>query len=242
MHLPKSRWYAFASHFGLSLLIFLALLLVITLLWYPGALFTAAGGWQGIKIIVGVDLVIGPLLTLIIYNTAKPRKLLYMDLLVIALIQLSCLAAGIFIVFDERPLAVTYVHDKFYVLKKSDFIGAGKDTESLGLPMMTPKMFYVDLSELAESKKGEETIAALHEMVGKHLIFRTDLYRPIPEDQSKLDLVFRYNQQPHHSDHHQSCITVELITAYHAGVACYDRENHRLDSFIDTEKTAAATN
>jgi hypothetical protein len=242
MHLPKSRWYAFATHFALSLLIFLVLLLIIALLWYPGALFSAAGGWQGIKIIIGVDLVIGPLLTLIIYNVAKPRKLLYMDLLVIALIQLSCLAAGIFIVFDERPVAVTYVHDKFYVLKKSDFIGAGIDTESLGLHLMTPKIFYVDLSELAGSKKGEETIAALHEMVGKHLIFRTDLYRPIPEDQSKLDLVFRYNQQPHHPDHRQSCISVEFLSAYHAGVVCYDREDHRLGSFIDTESKVPAPN
>ena len=132
MQLPKNRWYAFASHFALSLLIFLALLLVITLLWYPGALLSAAGGWQGIRIVIGVDLVIGPLLTLIIYNTAKPRKLLYMDLMIIAMIQLSCLAAGTFIVFDERPVAVTYVNDKFYTLKKSDFIKAGIDTESLG--------------------------------------------------------------------------------------------------------------
>ncbi len=242
MQLPKNRWYAFASHFALSLLIFFALLLVITLLWYPGALFSAAGGWQGIRIIIGVDLVIGPLLTLIIYNTAKPRKLLYMDLLIIALIQLSCLAAGVFIVFDERPVAVTYVDNKFYVLKKSDFIGAGIESESLGLPLMTPKMFYVDLSELASSKEDEETIAALHKMVGKHLLFRTDLYQPIPKDQAKLEEVFRYNQQPRHPDHRQSCVSVEILTAYHAGVVCYDRQNHRLSSFIDTESKVPAAN
>ena len=237
MHLPKNRWYAFATHFGLSLLIFIGLLLVVTLLWYPGALFSAAGGWEGIRVIVGVDLVIGPLLTLIIYNLAKPQRLLYLDLLVIALIQFSCLAAGVFIVFDERPVAVTYAHDKFYALKKSDFIKAGKDTEPLGLHLTTPKTFHVDLSGLSkESNVNKETIAALYEMSGKALVDRTDLYRPIPADQALLDNVFLYNRQPRHPDHQQSCITVELLTAYHSGVACYDRKDHRLKSFIEVKK------
>ena len=103
-------------------------------------------------------------------------------------------------------------------------------------------MFYVDLSELAGSKKDEEIIASLHKMAGKDLLFRTDLYQPIPKDQAKLDLVFRYNRQPRHPEHRQSCISVEILTAYQSGVICYDQEDYRLGSFIDTESKVPATN
>ena len=59
-----SRFSAFSIHFGISLLIFAALSAVILLVWYPGYFFELDGGWEGLRIIIGVDLVLGPLLTL----------------------------------------------------------------------------------------------------------------------------------------------------------------------------------
>ena len=233
MNLPKNRWLAFASHFGISLLIFLALLLLIVFFWYPGALFAAAGGWQGIRIVVGVDLVLGPLLTLIVYDIAKPRQVLFRDLLVIALIQLSCLAGGVYVVFDERPVAVTYVHDKFYVLKNSDFIKSGTDLSTLDLNLMTPKIFYTELSKLSdEGGVDAASIVTLSNLVGKDLAYRTDLYALFPDTPREAAVVFSDNKMPKYQEHSTACVTAELVTAFGSGIVCFDVEAQSFEKFV----------
>jgi hypothetical protein len=234
MNLPKNRWLAFASHFGISLLIFLALLLLIVFFWYPGALFAAAGGWQGIRIVAGVDLVLGPLLTLIVYDIAKPRKVLFRDLLIIALIQLSCLTAGVYVVFDERPVAVTYVHDKFYVLKKSDFIKSGTDPKTLGLNLMTPKIFYTDLTQLSDkSGVDAETIVKMYSLAGKDLAYRTELYALFHDTRQEAATVFGDNKLSQYRDHRADCVTVELVTAFGGGIVCFDVEAQSFEEFVN---------
>ena len=107
MHLNSlrkiNRYQACLTHFGISLILFLFLLSIIIFVWYPGDLIHA-GGWQGIKIVAGVDLVLGPLLTLVIYNPMK--KSLPFDLFVIAMIQISALGYGVWNVYNEKPEAL----------------------------------------------------------------------------------------------------------------------------------------
>ena len=54
-----SRFKAFSIHFAISFVIFLILLYFILVQWYPQPLFSTDGGWRVIRIIVGVDLVLG---------------------------------------------------------------------------------------------------------------------------------------------------------------------------------------
>ncbi|KAB0769044.1 hypothetical protein F7O87_33620, partial [Pseudomonas aeruginosa] len=68
VHFAGSRWRAFFIHLLISLAIFIVLLAIICLWWYPGALFEIAGGWQGVRIVAAVDMVLGPLLTLVVYD------------------------------------------------------------------------------------------------------------------------------------------------------------------------------
>ena len=64
-----SRWKAGGLHFLISLAIFLGLLAVIVLQWYPGILFNIDSGWAGLQLVIGVDLIAGPLLTLVVFKT-----------------------------------------------------------------------------------------------------------------------------------------------------------------------------
>ena len=50
---------AFILHLVLSLLIFSSLIYVMALYWFPGELFFLDGGWQGLKLVAMVDLVLG---------------------------------------------------------------------------------------------------------------------------------------------------------------------------------------
>ncbi|WP_221799358.1 hypothetical protein [Oceanobacter mangrovi] len=106
MHLASfNRYQAFGIHFGLSLLIFLGLVALVFTVWYPGVLFDADNGWQqALLMIAGVDLVLGPLLTLLVYNPAK--KSLKMDLSIIAAFQFCALVGGIYTVNSARPVGL----------------------------------------------------------------------------------------------------------------------------------------
>ena len=87
-----NRWKAFGIHLAISLVVFLALLGIIILLWYPGILFSIDGGWEGLKIVMGVDVVLGPLLTLVVFKVGKPG--LKFDLTCIAVAQIACMVTG----------------------------------------------------------------------------------------------------------------------------------------------------
>lgn len=102
---------AFSIHLSISASIFFVILYFIVFHWYPQPFFTTDGGWQGIRIIAGVDMVLGPLLTLIVFKPGKPS--LKFDMSVIALIQTAALISGTWVVFKERPLAVVFADDKF---------------------------------------------------------------------------------------------------------------------------------
>jgi len=230
MNIPKNRWSAFAVHFGFSLLIFIALLGIILLFWYPGALFATAGGWQGIQIVVGVDLVLGPLLTLIVYNLDKPRRLLYRDLAIIGAIQLSCLSAGVYIVYTERPVAVIFSIDKFYALKKSEFIANGKDPKTLHLGWLSPTFFQVNLQ--ASSREEAKLIEQLNALAGKSALFRTDLYGPLPRSVTEAKTTLAFSSQPQASRCPEQCLTAELVTAYAQGSVCFDPAKQCLEKFV----------
>ncbi|MCY0964287.1 hypothetical protein [Parathalassolituus penaei] len=106
MHLTQlNRFKAAGIHFGISLAIFIALVIMVFTVWYPGILSKVDTGWhRALLLIAGVDLVLGPLLTLIVFNPAK--KSLRFDLAVIAIAQLSALVAGLYTVHTTRPLAL----------------------------------------------------------------------------------------------------------------------------------------
>lgn len=138
-----NRWQAFLAHLGISFIIFIALLAVITLVWYPGV-FIHMGGWQGIKIVAAVDLVLGPILTLIVFNPAK--KSLPVDLSIIAIIQLCCLGYGVWAIDQQRPITQVLFDETLYVISKSQYKTGGIPLDFLDtLPGPTPKKILLDL-------------------------------------------------------------------------------------------------
>jgi hypothetical protein len=96
------------SHLLLSAFIFSVIISALLFIWYPAPYFSVSGGWQGIKIAAGIDLVLGPLLTLIVYDTKKSRQKLLGDLTVIVILQFTALAWGVNTIYAQRPVAVVF--------------------------------------------------------------------------------------------------------------------------------------
>lgn len=108
-----TRWQASGIHLLISIGVAAAALTVMLGLWYPGPLFEAAGGNELLKLLVSVDVIIGPLLTLAVYKRGKPG--MKFDLVVIGMLQLAALAYGAHVVFLARPAFIVFVKDRFEV-------------------------------------------------------------------------------------------------------------------------------
>jgi len=108
---------AFTLHLLLSLLIFSSLIYVMALYWFPGELFFLDGGWQGLKLVAMVDLVLGPLLTLALY---KPKKKgLVFDMSMIAAFQIAALAYGFHTTHKLRTVGIVYADGTFMTLSNN---------------------------------------------------------------------------------------------------------------------------
>jgi hypothetical protein len=88
-------------------------------LWYPGPFFAAAGGFDLLKVIVSVDVTLGPLVVLVIY---KPGKWgLKFDLVTLAVLQFCALMYGVYVLFEARPVYVAFVKDRFEIARANGF-------------------------------------------------------------------------------------------------------------------------
>jgi hypothetical protein len=105
---------AFLNHFAISATVVGAVFAVIWFLWYPAPLFQVLGAWNIIRVLVAVDLVLGPLLTAIVYRPGKPG--LKFDISVIAAIQLAALLYGVTAIYAERPCYMVFAVDRFEAL------------------------------------------------------------------------------------------------------------------------------
>lgn len=78
--------------------------------------FPQRGGWQGLQLVAAVDLVLGPLITLVIYNPGKSRRELRIDITLVVLLQVMALAFGVKAVYEQRPVAVVFLDTSFYTV------------------------------------------------------------------------------------------------------------------------------
>jgi hypothetical protein len=121
-NLPKkrifSRWKAASIHLFLSAVMAIASILLLYFMWYPQPFFEASGGEFLLKLLVAVDVVLGPLITLIIFNTQK--KSLRFDLAVIGLVQLAALCYGMYTMYLARPVFAVYAHKQFKVVTANE--------------------------------------------------------------------------------------------------------------------------
>jgi hypothetical protein len=148
-----NRYQAFAVHMAISLVIFFIILACITQYWYPGILFETGNGWKAIGMIVGIDLILGPLLTLIVFNHKKSS--LKFDLLVIALIQVAALSYGTWTIYKSHPIAITYFNKSFITLY-ADSTYADQVKEKVH--MSSTLIFYYRFSEAQENNFNAEKL------------------------------------------------------------------------------------
>jgi hypothetical protein len=115
-----------------------------------GALYLGWYRWPGwylssvlhvIGIVVLVDLVVGPMLTLIVANPGKPRRVLARDIAMIVTVQLVALVYGSVTLWAGRPLYYTFSVDSLECVQASDLDAAEIATAWRQNPSLAPHWY-----------------------------------------------------------------------------------------------------
>jgi hypothetical protein len=133
----KARLVAALIHLGLSLLVAVLCALLVFQLWYPAPLDALAGGSDLFLLIVAVDVVLGPLLTAVVFNTAKPKKELVSDITVVGLLQVAALLYGLHTMHQARPAWMVLEVDRIRLLRPIDLDDADLAKAPQGLQQLS---------------------------------------------------------------------------------------------------------
>ena len=175
----KTKFKATGVHLSMSIAVFAYLSYQIYFNWYPQPYFEVDGGWQGIRLVAAVDLVLGPFITFLIFDLSKSRRAIIFDLLVIATIQFGALAYGVYMTYTQRPIAIVMIDD-FVISATGEHYG-GKLKSVSQLQQYSdekPPIIFSDLPLDAEAL-AEINRIKLEEHVLEHA--QMQLYRGKPE-------------------------------------------------------------
>jgi hypothetical protein len=140
-----TRWQAALIHLGISALIAATIVSLMLLLWYPSPWFAASGGGTLLFLLIGVDVVLGPVLTFVVFDPTK--KSLAYDLAVIVMLQIAALVYGGHVMASSRPAFVVYLRGGFDVVAANDVVtkdmAAAKLPEFQSVPLTGPRMAAV---------------------------------------------------------------------------------------------------
>jgi hypothetical protein len=173
----RSRSRAATIHLALSALVAAACGLLVFAFWYPYPYREISGGLDLFRLVVIVDVVLGPLITFAVFNRAKPPQELRRDLVVVGVLQLAALVYGLWTVHLARPVHMVFEYDRFRVVHQVEIPEELLARAPAGIPV-APALGPTLLT-LRPFKDGNEhaeyTVAALR---GLPLAARPELWQP----------------------------------------------------------------
>ena len=184
MNKVKDRLGASGIHLGISLCVAVFAAALVFGLWYPYPYGEISGGRELFFLVVAVDVIMGPLITLAIFNRAKPRRELLIDFTVVGLLQLAALGYGLWTVFAARPVHLVFEYSRMTVVHAIDVdadLLAKAPTSLQKLPVTGPTVIALRPFKNPE-EQFDATMAAFE---GFPLAARSDLwqaYEPVRAD------------------------------------------------------------
>jgi hypothetical protein len=180
----REKLVATGVHFAVTMLLAAIAAALIFLVWFPDPFQTIVGGTGLFLLVVGCDLALGPLLSLVIYNSRKSRRELFTDYAVVGAIQIAALVYGVVIVAGTRPVYVAFNTDRFEVVTARDIDDAERAAARLpeyaSLPWTGPTLVAI---HVPEADRNDATFQALE---GNEEHQRPKFYVPLA---SKLDAI-----------------------------------------------------
>jgi hypothetical protein len=113
-----SRYRASLIHLIGSAIVLFLVFLLISQVWYPGVLFAKSAGIKLLMLVACIDLIVGPLITLIVFDAKK--RLIKVDMAIILFCQICFMSYGMWTVFSSRPVYIAFTGTNFYMVKANE--------------------------------------------------------------------------------------------------------------------------
>lgn len=164
----REKFRAVLLHFLVTLAMALAAAALIFLVWYPDPFHAMLGGTRFFLLITICDLVLGPLTSLIIYNSKKTRRALIFDYTIVGIVQLAAFVYGVMSISNARPVYIAFVKDRLEVVIAEDL--ADKDLQAAQDPYRTrPKWGPVLIGTQRPATREARNDLVMAAMEGKDL-------------------------------------------------------------------------
>lgn len=171
------RLQASGIHLALSLAVAGLAALLVFGVWYPYPYREISGGRELFMLVVTVDVILGPLITLAVFNRKKPGTELRRDLAIVAMIQLAALGYGLWTVYVARPVHLVFEVDRFRVVHAIDVPPELLPKTAPGvnaMPITGPTLLSVRPTKNAK----EQEEVTMQEIAGLPLGARPDFWQP----------------------------------------------------------------
>ena len=150
-----NRWKASAIHLLISFCVVGTITGLIYFLWFPHALIRIAGMDRLLVTMLCVDIVAGPLLTLIVFKIHDLRQT-RRDLAVIGLLQAAFMGYALHTAWISRPVFLVWSVDQMYLLYANDLdaedLAQAKAPGADDLSWFGPRLFAVTLPKEHEAR------------------------------------------------------------------------------------------
>jgi len=166
---------AAAIHFALSFFLISILVGLMIYFWFPTSIIKVSNFKEIALLIISIDLILGPLLTFIIYK--KNKKGLKFDLLAIASLQLGALVFGVYNLYKVHPVYITFNVDRFTLITAEDAKPEEVTVKSLiNSKISSPKLVISKLPD--DINKLNDLILDTLETGVSDFEFKSEYYRP----------------------------------------------------------------
>ncbi|WP_347460788.1 TfpX/TfpZ family type IV pilin accessory protein [Acinetobacter sp. ANC 7454] len=175
MWLKKFKY--FLVHLSLSICVAFCCLGIVFYVWHPQPLAKAVGVTNIFFMMLIIDVILGPLLTLFIAK--KGKKTLKFDLLVIGIFQISALAYGMYNIIISRPVWIVFDTMRFELIQANNIpqqILKNAPVPYNHLGFLNPKWIAVKVAE-NEQEKSDRTFFELQTGISPSM--QPTLYEPI---------------------------------------------------------------
>ena len=193
----KDKFKAFLIHLVISISILLIVFCFIYFLWYPSPLLKATGVEHIFFLLACIDVVLGPILTFIIYK--KNKKTLNFDLAVIGFLQLVALLYGLHSLLISKPAWIVFNQNRFEMVQYNQIIDTSiEDSKFTAGLWNKPSFVAVELSS-DKSKRSNQVIQEV--LTGVSLTQQPENYvslmsknRQLISQAKPLKDLFNYNE------------------------------------------------
>lgn len=175
----SGRITAFLIHLCISAALVGALAAAVYWIWYPPPYFEFDGGWNVMRVVLLVDVVLGPVLTLIVFRRGKSG--LKRDLSMIGALQLAAFLYGAQVLVEYRPAFTVYSDRNFYSVPWPDLAPHTRDHERVAR-MRADKGVALVVLELPADPAERNRLRNAISTGGPRITVLGDYYQPMNAD------------------------------------------------------------